>query len=295
MSQIPTSDWTRIIDAVDLHSARVSHPRRNESPDGRYLIASNGDAVRLWTPWMTEGKLSLPGHLGGIPGIAVNQEGIVLASARKDRTVRIWDTVSGRSLKTDDRRRRPSVRHSGGDGRPAPNRRPQSDIPAGLPRPRLGQAAIPGHEKDTPGGILERTLDIDERVDLIQCGVQVIDADLESGVTLPHAGLIGCALADLGGLRPHQIADHQTDAKPRAAGPADGELVAVSGDGQPVPGEGPDGVIEVASSRSEEDHAGFRHEISPGCLTQRAGGPAHPLPMACDSFAAHHSWTDFDY
>ena len=70
------------------------------SPDGRHLIASTGDAVRLWTPWATDEKLTLPGHLGGIPGIAVNREGTLLASAGKDRTVRIWDARSGRPLKT---------------------------------------------------------------------------------------------------------------------------------------------------------------------------------------------------
>ena len=70
------------------------------SPDGRYLIASSDGTVRLWTPWATEEKLTLPGHLGGIPGIASNRKGTLLASAGKDRTVRIWDAASGRLLKT---------------------------------------------------------------------------------------------------------------------------------------------------------------------------------------------------
>ena len=50
--------------------------------------------------------------------------------------------------------------------------------------------------------------------------VQVIDADLESGVTLPHAGLMRSALADLGGFRPHPLAGHEPDAKLRATRPA---------------------------------------------------------------------------
>jgi WD40 repeat protein len=90
--------------AVNREVAVLDCPHANGavtfSPDGRYLIASNGDAVRLWTPWVTEEKLTLPGHLGGIPGIAVNRAGTLLASAGKDRTVRIWDPASGRLLKT---------------------------------------------------------------------------------------------------------------------------------------------------------------------------------------------------
>ncbi len=89
--------------AINRELALLDCPHANGavtfSPDGHYLIASNGDAVRLWTPWVTEEKLTLPGHLGGIPGIAVNRDGTLLASAGKDRTVRIWDAVSGRLLK----------------------------------------------------------------------------------------------------------------------------------------------------------------------------------------------------
>ena len=90
--------------AVNREIAVLDCPHANGavtfSPDGHYLIASNGDAVRLWTPWVTDEKLTLPGHLGGIPGMAVSREGTLLASAGKDRTVRIWDAVSGRMLKT---------------------------------------------------------------------------------------------------------------------------------------------------------------------------------------------------
>ncbi len=70
------------------------------SPDGRYLVASSDRAIRLWTPWTTAEKLTLPGHLGGIPGIASDRKGTLLASAGKDRTVRIWETASGRLRKT---------------------------------------------------------------------------------------------------------------------------------------------------------------------------------------------------
>jgi WD40 repeat protein len=70
------------------------------TPDGRYLIASSGEAVRLWTPWETSEKVTLHGHAGGIPGIASNRDGTLLASAGKDRTVRIWDAARGRLIKT---------------------------------------------------------------------------------------------------------------------------------------------------------------------------------------------------
>ena len=56
--------------------------------------------MRYFDPWVTDEKITLTGHLGGIPGIAVNREGTLLASAGKDRTVRIWDSASGRPVKT---------------------------------------------------------------------------------------------------------------------------------------------------------------------------------------------------
>jgi WD40 repeat protein/tRNA A-37 threonylcarbamoyl transferase component Bud32 len=90
--------------AINRELAVLDCPRASSavmfSRDGRYLIASNDDAIRIWTPWATDEKLTLSGHLGGIPGLAASPTGALLASAGKDRSVRIWDAAQGRLVRT---------------------------------------------------------------------------------------------------------------------------------------------------------------------------------------------------
>ena len=59
----------------------------------------NDFKLRLWDG-PTRNYVELDGHKGGIWGIAASRDGSRLATASHDRTVRIWDTKTHKSLKT---------------------------------------------------------------------------------------------------------------------------------------------------------------------------------------------------
>ncbi|HJT76647.1 MAG TPA: serine/threonine-protein kinase [Gemmataceae bacterium] len=69
------------------------------APDGRSLVTAGPDGASLRKLTVPE-KLVLAGHTGGVPTVAISPGGKLLASGSKDRTVVLWDTATGRRLRT---------------------------------------------------------------------------------------------------------------------------------------------------------------------------------------------------
>jgi serine/threonine protein kinase/WD40 repeat protein len=69
------------------------------SKDGTSFVASTGQAVRIWNLAGASEKLTLGGHAGGVPDVVYSPDGKLLASAGRDRKIKIWDPRTGTLLK----------------------------------------------------------------------------------------------------------------------------------------------------------------------------------------------------
>ncbi len=72
------------------------------SPDGKTVMVGGQDGVIY--QFQSDGKLvrTIPGHTSAITALEIHPAGAVLASASKDRTVRLWNLANGQALKTLD-------------------------------------------------------------------------------------------------------------------------------------------------------------------------------------------------
>jgi serine/threonine protein kinase/WD40 repeat protein len=68
------------------------------SPDGTWFLASDGYGTWLFSLTMNAEKLSLPGQIAGVSGVCFSPDGKSIATVGKDRTLRVWDAVTGRQV-----------------------------------------------------------------------------------------------------------------------------------------------------------------------------------------------------
>ncbi len=68
--------------------------------DGQSLLAASENAVDVWDLTRTKEKQILDGHAGGVPGVAFDPGGEILASVGKDRTVKFWQVSTGQLIGT---------------------------------------------------------------------------------------------------------------------------------------------------------------------------------------------------
>jgi WD40 repeat protein len=70
------------------------------TPDGKTLISSGNESVRLWDVASGKEKAALTRGRSSAKAVAVSPDGKLLASGNWDTTVRLWDSASGRELAT---------------------------------------------------------------------------------------------------------------------------------------------------------------------------------------------------
>jgi WD40 repeat protein len=70
------------------------------TPDGKTLISSGGESIRLWDVASGKEKAALTRGRSSAKAVAVSPDGKLLASGNWDATVRLWDGASGREIAT---------------------------------------------------------------------------------------------------------------------------------------------------------------------------------------------------
>jgi WD40 repeat protein len=70
------------------------------TPDGKTLISSGNESIRLWDVASGKEKAALTRGRSSAKAVAVSPDGKLLASGNWDTTVRLWDSASGAELAT---------------------------------------------------------------------------------------------------------------------------------------------------------------------------------------------------
>jgi len=70
------------------------------SPDGRHLLTADDASLRVWDTSTWRELRSLQGHQRKIREVALSRDGRIAATASDDGTVRLWDWLPGKSLRT---------------------------------------------------------------------------------------------------------------------------------------------------------------------------------------------------
>jgi WD40 repeat protein len=70
------------------------------TPDGKTLVASDNDSVRLWEAATWKEKAPLKNGKSGAKPVAVSLDGKLIAAGNWDKTVRLWDSASGAEVAT---------------------------------------------------------------------------------------------------------------------------------------------------------------------------------------------------
>jgi len=82
-----------------LEKVVFSRDGRLAAVGGSFNVHPDGE-VKVWNATTGEEVLSLPGHVGGLRGVAFSPDGLRLASAGADQTVKVWDATTGDEVLT---------------------------------------------------------------------------------------------------------------------------------------------------------------------------------------------------
>ena len=108
---LASASWDRTIRLWNPHTGQLKRILRGRShgvlavafsPDGQILASGNAGptVVRLWntTTWQVERTLT--GHMGSVESAAFSPDGATLASGSRDETIRLWNSHTGKHIRT---------------------------------------------------------------------------------------------------------------------------------------------------------------------------------------------------